>query len=217
MRCCPSEASSSNDYEIRTSGPGARTFGEGSNLTPNPFTISPKPLKINLATYENKVEFRQSNRSRAFIEGEDEQSGTDYLSIGNILHEVLSHIRTTADIAPTIRRFQLEGLLTPSLLSSLNSKLSTLNSKTDWFSDKWTLFNECTILSQENGILKERRPDRVMTDGTKWIVVDFKFGTPKPEHKTQVREYMTLLHQMHPNQTIMGYLWYVYPNKIIEV
>jgi ATP-dependent exoDNAse (exonuclease V) beta subunit len=200
-----------------TSGPGARTFGEGSNLTSNPFTISPKPLKINLATYENKVEFRQSNRSRAFIEGEDEQSGTDYLSIGNILHEVLSHIRTTADIAPTIRRFQLEGLLTPSLLSSLNSKLSTLNSETDWFSDKWTLFNECTILSQENGILKERRPDRVMTDGTKWIVVDFKFATPKPEHKTQVREYMTLLHQMHPNQTIMGYLWYVYPNKIIEV
>ena len=44
MRCCPSEASSwtsqaakpsaSNDYENRTSGPGARTFREGRNLTP---------------------------------------------------------------------------------------------------------------------------------------------------------------------------------------
>ena len=33
MRCCPSEASLSNDYEIQTSGPGARTFLEGGNLT----------------------------------------------------------------------------------------------------------------------------------------------------------------------------------------
>jgi hypothetical protein len=43
MRCCSSKASSwtsqaakpsaSNDYEIRTSGPGDRTWGEGSNLT----------------------------------------------------------------------------------------------------------------------------------------------------------------------------------------
>ena len=32
MRCCPSEASSSNDYEIRTSGPGARTFWEERGL-----------------------------------------------------------------------------------------------------------------------------------------------------------------------------------------
>ena len=34
MRCCPSEASSSNDYENRTSGPGVRTFWEERNLTP---------------------------------------------------------------------------------------------------------------------------------------------------------------------------------------
>ena len=73
--------------------------------------------------------------------------------------------------------------------------------------------------------MKERRPDRVMTDGTQWIVIDFKFAAPKPEHETQVREYMTLLSQMqsHPltsspsHLPITGYLWYIYPNRIVKI
>ena len=203
----------------------ARTFWEEKSCerpNTNPLLQKPEHLKINLATYENKVEFRQSNRSKAFIEGEDDSSSSNYLKMGNILHEVFSNIRTTADIDRVLKRLELEGELNNDEHSS--EKIITMLRKrlehpkvAEWFSDKWTLFNECTILSQENGILKERRPDRVMTDGTKWIVVDFKFGSPKPEHEAQVREYMSLLSQMHPDQTIMGYLWYVYPNQIIEV
>ena len=188
----------------------------------NPFTVTPSPLKINFATYENKVEFRQSNRSKAFIEGEDDSQSNNYIRLGSILHEVFSTIRTTADIDTVLKRLELEGVLYDG--ENTSEKIITMLRKrlehpkvAEWFSDKWTLFNECTILSKENGILKERRPDRVMTDGNNWIVVDFKFATPKPEHESQVREYMALLSQMHPNQTITGYLWYVYPNQIIEV
>ena len=48
------------------------------------------------------------------------------------------------------------------------------------------------------------------------IVVDFKFGKPKPQHVNQVKQYMQLLTQMgHTHVT--GYLWYVYSNKIEEV
>ena len=67
-----------------------------------------------------------------------------------------------------------------------------------------------------NGEVIERRPDRVMTDGKEWVVVDFKFGNPKDEYHNQVREYMQLLADMgHTN--IKGYLWFVYSNKIEEV
>ena len=86
----------------------------------------------------------------------------------------------------------------------------------DWFSDRWTLFNECTILTVEDGEVIERRPDRVMTDGNEWVVVDFKFGSPKDEYHDQVRQYMQLLADMgHSN--IKGFLWFVYSNKITEV
>jgi CRISPR/Cas system-associated exonuclease Cas4 (RecB family) len=55
-----------------------------------------------------------------------------------------------------------------------------------------------------------------MTDGKEMIVVDFKFGKPHQEYEDQVRAYMTLLSQMN-YQHITGYLWYVYPNRIVEV
>ena len=86
----------------------------------------------------------------------------------------------------------------------------------DWFSPRWTLYNECAILSEEDGRTIERRPDRVMTDGKEWIIVDFKFGSPNEEHHTQVQQYMYLLRQMGHEQ-VKGYLWYVYTNKIVEV
>ena len=188
----------------------------------NPFLLSPTPLYVKVATYENKVEFRQSNRSRSFIEGEDESQTNNYIRLGSILHEVFSTIRTTADIDSVLKRLELEGVLyddentSEKVISMLRKRLEHPK-VADWFSDKWTLFNECTILSKENGILKERRPDRVMTDGANWIVVDFKFAAPKPEHETQVREYMTLLTQMHPTHSITGYLWYIYPNQIKSI
>ena len=59
-----------------------------------------------------------------------------------------------------------------------------------------------------------------MRDGNKTIIVDFKFGKPHPEHHNQVRQYMQLLNNMQDSdssQQVEGYLWYVYPNKIVKV
>ena len=87
----------------------------------------------------------------------------------------------------------------------------------NWFSERWTVFNECTILQiGANGEVVERRPDRVITDGQETHVIDFKFGSPKPEYHEQVREYMQLLERMQMPH-VRGWLWYVYSNKIEEV
>ena len=57
-----------------------------------------------------------------------------------------------------------------------------------------------------------------MTDGQEWIVVDFKFGSPKSEYHDQVREYMDLIRKMNgPLTSVKGYLWFVYSNQIEEV
>ena len=213
----------SKDRALQEDEIRARTFQKerpGSCL--NPFTVTPSPLKIAITSYPPRMEFRQSNRSRAFMEGEDESQANDYIRLGNILHEVFSAIRTTADIDAILKRLELEGVLydnentSEKIIAMLRKRLEHPK-VAEWFSDKWTLFNECTILSRENGILKERRPDRVMTDGTNWVVVDFKFATPKPEHELQVRHYMSLIRQMHPDQTVTGFLWYIYPNRIVEL
>ena len=195
--------------------------------TDNPFTTPSIPFSVAVRSYEQKVEFRQSNRSKAFVESdnEEEMERQHYIQLGNVLHEIFSTIRTKADIRTALQRLQLEGVLydehlTADKISAILSKRLQNPQVATWFSDRWTLFNECTILSLEGDNVKERRPDRVMTDGRQWIVVDFKFGTPKPEHQVQVREYMTLISHLQafaPDATIEGYLWYVYSNKIIEV
>ena len=87
-----------------------------------------------------------------------------------------------------------------------------------WYSDRWTLFNECSILKLNTltDKVEERRPDRVMFDGNEMIVVDYKFGVPKEEHLSQVKEYMNLLSEMG-YKNITGYLWYLFSNKMIKL
>lgn len=193
--------------------------------SPNPFLQSTTPVNIDIHTFDNPVSFRQSNRSKDFIIQQDEESDElqqlQYIQTGSILHQIFSTIRTSADIEGTLKQLQLEGVLydeqvTAEKISSMLHKRLNDKRVADWFSNRWTLFNECTILSVENGEVIERRPDRVMTDGKEWVVVDFKFGSPKDEYHDQVREYMQLLADMgHTN--IKGYLWFVYSNKIEEV
>ena len=188
-------------------------------------------LKVNPAM----PQFRQSNKSRDFIKGdEDEEQQKYYIKLGTILHSLFSSIRTTDDIEQALRQLELDGMLYDENLSrkhldSMIRKRLQSQQVAHWFSPHWTLFNECSILSVEHGKVVEHRPDRVMKDSEKTIVADFKFGKPKDEHHVQVRQYMQLLEGMEANQSanpdngndshplIEGYLWYVYPNKIVKV
>ena len=188
----------------------------------NPFLQKSEAISVPIHTFESKVNFRQSNRSRDFIEGDkDDDQQHRYIQAGSILHEIFSTIQTGNDIPEALQRLQFEGILydeemTADRITNMLRKRLSDPRVASWFSPQWTLFNECTILSLEDGEVREHRPDRVMTNGQEWIVVDFKFGHPNPEYHQQVRRYMDLLSSMgHKN--IKGYLWYVYSNKIEEV
>ena len=178
--------------------------------------------EVEIRPHDNKVSFRQSNKSRDFIEGDEpDETQANYIKAGSILHDIFAHIRTTADINDALRQLQMDGVLydshlTPERLGNMIRKRLSDPRVQDWFSDRWQLYNECTILSMHDGKVQERRPDRVMTDGKEMVVVDFKFGKPKAEYHEQIKEYMSLLQSMG-YEHIRGYLWYVYNNQIEEV
>ena len=207
----------------------------GTMESPNPMAPAPafkssnvflqpaSPITVTVNTYAAKAQFRQSNQSRTFISSDDDGQAipTDYIQLGNILHLIFSTIHTRDDIDNALMELEQEGILYDDQLTT--DRIATMLRQrlehprvADWFSPRWKLFNECTILSTEQGQVVERRPDRVMTDGQKWIVVDFKFGRPREEYHEQVRQYMQLLRSMGHN-LVQGYLWYVYSNKIEEV
>ena len=205
---------------------GSKTAAKDKQKTPNknPFLQPAKPVDVDFHFMESRVDFRQSNRSQAFIETDesDETERLNYIQTGSVLHQIFSTIRTTDDIEDALKQLQFEGVLydeqiTLERITKMLRKRLQDQRVADWFSPHWTLFNECTILCTENGAVKEKRPDRVMTDGKKWVVVDFKFGSQKPEYLDQVREYMQLIRTMQPEAEVSGYLWFVYSNVIEEV
>ena len=189
--------------------------------SPNVMLTLPETLYVNYERHEARIEFKQSNKSREFVEGDDESQS--YIKLGSLLHNVLSRIKTVNDIDIVVNEMEAEGLIDNAVMNKQNI-ISLLNKRLnhplvkDWFSDKWTLYNECTLLQYDktDHSLIERRPDRVMSDGDQMIIVDFKFGNPKTQYHDQVKEYIHLLKEMG-NTNIKGYLWYVYKNTIEEV
>ena len=214
-------------FSLASQASPASPASHASHASPasqNPFLQPAEPVAVDFHYMESQVNFRQSNRSQAFIEADesDEIERLNYIQTGSVLHQIFSMIRTTDDIEDALKQLQLEGVLydeqiTPERITAMLRKRLQDPRVADWFSPRWTLFNECTILTMEDGEVKERRPDRVMTDGQHWVVVDFKFGSPKPEYGDQVREYMALIKTMQPEAEVNGYLWFVYSNKIEEV
>ena len=191
---------------------------QSENIFLQPVTTEP----VQLESFEVKTEFRQSNRSRDFMNGDDEQQELSYIKLGSVLHEIFSTIRTTADITQALLQMQQEGVLydnevTREKLMDIIRKRLMDNRVKEWFSERWQLFNECSILRMdEHGEVVERRPDRVITDGKETHVIDFKFGRQHEEYHAQVGEYIQLLRQMQMPH-VRGWLWYVYSNKIEEV
>ena len=212
-----------------------RQKGESEHEEANPFLAPAVPTDIKIEVFSQKVEFRQSTKSRQFVEdnskeenqtapGGQETQPVSYIQIGSVLHNVFSTIRSTADIDSALTQLEQEGIIYGSdlsrrrLLDMIRKRLASPR-VAEWFEpDRWTLFNECTILgyNAQTGNAYERRPDRVMTDGQQTIVVDFKFGTERAEYHDQVREYMHLLTQMGM-PSVKGFLWFVYSNKVVEV
>ena len=197
----------------------------------NIFTPEVENMNVDMATFSNKVEFKQSNKSRDFVADDDENTDDDdrkqlsYIKTGKILHYLFSTINTTDDIDTSLVQLEMDGLIEESgtnikrLRDMLHKRFSN-RQVADWFSSRWTLLNECPILDYDaaTDTVREHRPDRVMKDKKtgEVVIVDFKFGSPRPEYVEQVNRYKALTQNMgYPN--VKGYLWFVYSNRIEEV
>ncbi|MDD7317884.1 MAG: UvrD-helicase domain-containing protein [Prevotella sp.] len=193
---------------------------ESRKESSNVFLQKTNKIKVDVATFPMPVSFRQSNKSVEFtMSEEDAPDNKAYIKRGNILHNIFSQIVTAGDVERVIREMEQEGILYDELsrediLSAVRKCLDNPVA-TEWFSGRWKTFRECPVLEMEDGRLVEHRPDRVMTDGEKTIVVDYKFGTQRTSHENQICRYMKLLDEMG-QQNIKGYLWYVDKNIIKE-
>ena len=212
-------------YESGTTCPSEEksphSAGNTESKVVNKLAQKPVKLPVHMESMRHDIEFRQSNRSADFIAGVDEaESSQRFINRGRLLHTLFSAIETEEDIDDAINRLVFEGVIgrteTEKEIRELTHRAFSQPQIKDWYSGTWQLFNECDIIWQENGELRNRRPDRVMMRNGTIVVVDFKFGKPSKRYNKQVQGYIELLVRMgYDANAISGYLWYV-EEEIIE-
>ncbi len=138
---------------------------------------------------------------------------------GNMMHQIFSRINALEDLEQVLDALQKEGQVPgkerEELEAMIRDKLRAPIVR-NWFSEAGTkrVFNERTILCGDGTVL---RPDRVIVEGGRLTVVDFKFGElEKPSYISQVRNYMDRLRQMGYSH-VEGYLWYVILDKTVKI
>ncbi len=192
------------------------------NETEKTFTYGALPIGEEMAKTENSISLSDVKYTvRAVSDvvkqvipandyfGSDGNVLVSRINSGKIMHEVFQRIKTINDVDDALLSMLLEGKIMETERQQLVSNIKELINAPlvkHWFSGEWEVRTEATILLK-NGLMP--RPDRVLLNNNKAIVIDYKFGTSEhPSHQSQVLDYMKYLRQMNILQ-VEGFLWYV--------
>jgi ATP-dependent exoDNAse (exonuclease V) beta subunit len=129
------------------------------------------------------------------------------IRIGNHLHDALAQVKHVEQMDEVLDAMQKEGSL-PEFLSNeiRNAVHEILNHEfiSGLFAQGISSISEMELVDESGNTY---RPDRVAFFPDKTVVLDFKTGKPRNEHKDQVRQYGKLLSAIgYPN--VENYLFY---------
>lgn len=134
---------------------------------------------------------------------------------GIYIHAALSSVRYANDIPSALKKLVDDGSVTLQEKANLENVLNGWMGNAliaDWFSSHWNVQTEATVLLQDGNSV---RFDRLLTQGKKARVIDFKTGNASKKDQTQVSEYCELLRTMGFDAE--GYLLYLTDGEVVQV
>lgn len=169
-----------------------------------------------------RMEFRQSQDSvnygwdiAAHI---DDAPDMDRRAFGTICHDVLAMIgcyETTDEAREAVCRaveqtYNQGHIPTEALRDEVLALLTatvTDEQMRAYYTGTWRVQREEAILmADEHGQMEERRMDRVLWDGDRAVVIDYKFGHDNVKYDRQVKHYMQICERLGAKE-VEGYLW----------
>jgi ATP-dependent exoDNAse (exonuclease V) beta subunit len=167
-----------------------------------------------VAGYIPKVKI--SRQAREFMRRKENKE--DAAAVGRIFHAIMEKIKTATDIEPAIKSMQMQGVINQEEAEDMSIQLKEAFEKSrveEWFSENNKVLTEIDIIGSSGKI---HRPDRVIMQEDKVVVVDYKFGSEdeKEKHINQVLSYMGLVNNMG-FPVVKGYIWYVLEHNVVEV
>ncbi|AWH84266.1 ATP-dependent helicase [Flavobacterium album] len=118
------------------------------------------------------------------------------IEFGNVMHEILSFVKTGNDIPLAVMKAVEEGLIVHSQSEDVATMLREViyhPELADFFADGMEIFSEQSIISKGTSTIK---PDRVaVRDGKAWLL-DYKTGVHMPKYERQLADYQRSLEAM---------------------
>ena len=128
---------------------------------------------------------------------------------GNLVHQIMSHIKTQHDIDFALSLYENSGVITPEQLNELKTIIESIVNHTKLkplFDSDLIIYNEKDIISKDGKLF---RPDRVVINTShEATIIDYKTGLQDSKHKEQLFDYQFVLEDMglHIKKKILIYI-----------
>ncbi|RZK50730.1 MAG: DNA helicase UvrD [Pedobacter sp.] len=136
---------------------------------------------------------------------------------GELLHAIMANTAQATEVRDRVKQFVLEGFISDADAEEYNLealKIYASPSLQDFFNGSGEHLNELSIITAEG---KTKRPDKVLIQGDKARILDYKFTLDQTEkHFQQVLAYRDLLQDMGYAQ-VDAYLYYALKDQLIKV
>lgn len=178
--------------------------------------VASLPIELNnypATSWREQLVIRQT--AKGFF-NKTENETFEKVRYGIHIHTILSKVKYQSEWEEILERLVSEGLISLEEKPRIYELMIELLSNpliASWFSESWKVRTEVPIIIPGGG---DNRIDRLMTNGSKAVVVDFKTGEPTKADQHQVTEYISILHQMNFME-VEGYLLYTKTGDVVSV
>lgn len=178
-------------------------------------------IPLNLSGEEPEQDVRERGRLKFSADSLDFFAGNGIGASnrlkGVVLHDILSHVKSPDDLHDAVQSAVAAGDMTEAeALEAENMLAERLAQVEDrgWFpEDGAGVLNETSLVHTDGRIY---RPDRVVVNGGKVVIIDYKFGEPDADYERQLRKYADIWGKMG-YENVTSYLWYVPSGDIVLV
>lgn len=118
------------------------------------------------------------------------------IAFGNVMHTILSFIKTKHDVGYAIEKGMEEGWISANQVPKVKDYILQIVQHPElqlFFEEKYLVYNERSILKKGNATMI---PDRVVLYQNEAFLLDYKTGLPDAKHVAQIAKYEEVLQEM---------------------
>lgn len=119
------------------------------------------------------------------------------IGYGNLIHEILAQIKTKNDIEEVLNQYAFKGIITNvehDKITQILTQIVTHEVLSRYFDQNNEILNEQAIVTKEKHIVI---PDRIIKNGNKLTIIDYKTGKPDKKYYDQLNKYALVLEEIN--------------------